>query len=119
MSSANSSAKQRRANGAVTAPPPPPPEDSKKQGLTLPQVLSIIDTRLLKLESNTPDSNKKNMAMPEEFVEEFDERFNILATEIAELKDIVMKLQSYTMDVNKTLLEEKMTTKLSFTDVKE
>jgi len=105
MSSANSSAKQRRANGAVNTPPPPP-EETRKQGLTLPQVLAIIDTRLQKLETNTSPS--KNTEIPDEIVQEFDERFNILATEIGELKDIVMKLQSYTMDVNKQLMEEKL-----------
>ena len=34
-----------------------------------------------------------------------DERFNILASELQELKDVVYKLQTYTMDVNKTMME--------------
>ena len=33
---------------------------------------------------------------------------DIIVEEIANLKDIVLKLQSYTMDVNKTLLEERI-----------
>jgi hypothetical protein len=37
-----------------------------------------------------------------------DTRFDILAREIADLKDVVLKLQAYTMDVNKTLLEERI-----------
>ena len=41
-------------------------------------------------------------------MEEMDTRFDILAREIADLKDIVLKLQAYTMDVNKTLLEERI-----------
>jgi hypothetical protein len=32
----------------------------------------------------------------------------MIAEEVANLKDIVLKLQSYTMDVNKTLLEERI-----------
>ena len=32
----------------------------------------------------------------------------MLATQINDLKEIVIKLQSYTMDVNKTLLEERI-----------
>ena len=32
----------------------------------------------------------------------------MLAQEVADLKDIVLKLQSYTMDVNKTLFEERI-----------
>ena len=38
---------------------------------------------------------------------EFDYRTNMLATEITTLKEIVMKLQSYTLEVNQTLLEER------------
>jgi hypothetical protein len=40
---------------------------------------------------------------------EFDEKFEVLANEIADLKDIVLKLQSYTMEVNKMLMEERIT----------
>ena len=32
----------------------------------------------------------------------------MLATQINDLKDMLMKLQTYTMDVNKTLLEERI-----------
>ena len=39
----------------------------------------------------------------------FDEKFEVLANEIADLKDIVLKLQSYTMEVNKMLMEERIT----------
>lgn len=39
---------------------------------------------------------------------EMQSRYEILAQEIGELKDIVLKLQVYTMDVNKTLLEERI-----------
>lgn len=40
-------------------------------------------------------------------ITEFNNRFELFAHEISDLKDIVLKLQSYTMEVNKTLLEEK------------
>lgn len=70
-------------------------------GLTLPQVISVIDKRLINLElltaTHTVDPN----------VEEFETRFEILAEEISNLKQIVLSLQSYTMDVNKMLLEER------------
>ena len=39
---------------------------------------------------------------------EFSNRFDMMAEEIGSLKDIVLKLQAYTMDVNKTLLEERI-----------
>ena len=43
-----------------------------------------------------------------QLADEFNSKFEILAGELAELKDIVLKLQTYTMDVNKTLYEERI-----------
>jgi hypothetical protein len=40
--------------------------------------------------------------------DEFDTKFAVLAQEVADLKDIVLKLQAYTMEVNKTLYEERI-----------
>jgi len=39
---------------------------------------------------------------------EFNHRYEVLAEEILNLKMIVMKLQSYTLDVNKALIEERI-----------
>jgi hypothetical protein len=44
----------------------------------------------------------------EEFLEEVNTKFELLANEIAELKDMLIKLQSYTMEVNKRLVEERI-----------
>jgi len=99
-----------------------PTTSAKASGLTLPQVISVIDTRLINLEAfmkeskNNVSSNEKQInssidfvnSVPNEFLEEIDTRFEILAKEISELKEIVLKLQTYTMDVNKTLLEERI-----------
>jgi hypothetical protein len=43
-----------------------------------------------------------------EHLSEFNERYEILANEISDLKNVVMGLQSYTMNVNKILFEEKI-----------
>ena len=40
--------------------------------------------------------------------EEFNNRYELLASEIQNIKDVVLKLQSYTMEVNKTLMEERV-----------
>jgi hypothetical protein len=40
--------------------------------------------------------------------DEFDTKFAVLAQEVADLKDVVLKLQAYTMEVNKTLYEERI-----------
>jgi len=86
-------------------------------GMTLPQVISVIDNRLVVLENFMKDSkvdqNKsgemiQQAELPSDFVEEVQDRFDILAREISDLKDVILKLQSFTMDVNKSLLEERI-----------
>jgi exoribonuclease-2 len=41
-------------------------------------------------------------------IDEYNHRFEVLADEIANMKDIVLKLQTYTMEVNKTLMDERI-----------
>jgi hypothetical protein len=41
-------------------------------------------------------------------LDEFNARHELLANEIGSLKNVVMSLQSYTMDVNKMLLQERI-----------
>lgn len=90
-------------------------------GLTLPQVIALMDRRLINLErfaketkepplttNSSSQSLPEQMAMPTDLLDEFNNRFELLATEINNMKDIVLKLQSYTMDVNKTLLQERI-----------
>jgi hypothetical protein len=126
-------------------------------GLTLPQVISVVDKRLIKLEefmkqhSDSETISMDGSKISNDFnnvVEEFNERYSILAEEIDamkdmmnssnktyenksqsisnsliqelntkytnlaqdvnSLKDMLMKLQSYTMEVNKTLMEERV-----------
>jgi hypothetical protein len=86
-------------------------------------VISVIDTRLIQLETFMKESkngvdgsssqtvsfsDENTVALQNEIMNEMNHRFEVLASEVAELKDIVLKLQSYTMDVNKTLLEERI-----------
>jgi len=122
---AESSAVNQSSISSPVARPGPSPSVSQGQGqgqgLTLPQVISVIDTRLIVLETFMKDTKEGKLQeaqvsqtplipVPEtnEIMEEMDTRFDILAREIADLKDIVLKLQAYTMDVNKTLLEERI-----------
>lgn len=119
------SAKQRRVNGPPVASPvqQPQPQPQQQQqtnkngvDMTLPMVLQLLESRIRKLEQpkeKTDDSETKVQIQEiisewKEFQSEYDSRVNILVTEINELKDIVLKLQAYTMDVNKTLLEERV-----------
>ena len=109
----------------------------QQTGFTLPQVISVIDTRLVTLErfmretknnqiiQDSPvqykiqetsqiqlSDERTETGISVEFfnqvVDEFNERFSLFAQEISDMKDIVLKLQTYTMDVNKTLLEERI-----------
>jgi hypothetical protein len=127
MSSA-SLAKKRRANISQTNNMPPPtiqPQSSTANAsrnvpLTLPQVLQMIDGRLLKLEKGLKEQQegqvenasivreKEEDVSLQEVLAEYDTRFQMLASEIQDMKEIVLKLQSYTMEVNKTLLEERV-----------
>lgn len=123
MSRAIASARQRRAGISSSDPPPIPPQQSLQSpqgGLTLPQVISVVDARLIKLEkfmkdtqsqqsqpAITPESTQNEPTLNSSLIDEFQSRFDLLAQELMDLKNIVLKLQSYTMDVNKQLLEEK------------
>lgn len=122
---ANAAARKRRAGGASFEPAPPAPAPAPQQqqnkGLTIQQVVVLVDQRLTTLETFMKETKESNMrqvpqtpvsnGLDEEIVNqltgEMNQRFELLATELGELKDIVMKLQSYTMDVNRTLLEQK------------
>ena len=130
MSQANASARSRRAFNPSTQSQPQPQLQTNSQntgvtspGLTLPQVISIIDSRLINLESFMKETKNKSVDTSVVFnqianqepsvlnnntIDEFNHRFNVLVEEIETLKDIVLKLQSYTMDVNKTLYEERI-----------
>jgi Mg2+ and Co2+ transporter CorA len=143
MSQANAAAIKRRVNAPQTQNVrpgmPPPPQSQQNQGLsqnpsqtglTLQQVISVIDKRLVVVETGLKEmkSHSSNGEKVEQMkqiiqtttnsdveeslldtvVDEFNSRFEILAMEINNLKDIVLKLQTYTMSVNKTLLEERI-----------
>jgi hypothetical protein len=113
-------------NGAPGAPP--------QNGLTLQQVINVINGRLLTLENAEKERKEREAAGPAvaspsafslnapaetplqddeveipigEILSDYNQRFEILTQELADLKNLVLKLQSYTMDVNRTLLEDR------------
>ena len=134
MSRSLSSAKQRRAGVSPQVEIPRSNPNNQNQssngqqvpqgGLTLPQVIALVDARLTKLEtfqkkteSNPLPSQQVLPTISEkddtisnlnEIIDDFQNRFIMLATEIGGLKDTIMKLQTYTMDVNKMLLDERV-----------
>jgi len=136
MNNANAAAKARRAGIKPTTPVPtaaaPAPQGSS--GLTLPQVISVIDRRLVTLETFMKETKEGSASIlmqqgeegeegegqvegeegagvivPAEFnafVDEINNRFQMLASEIETMKNALLKLQTFTMDVNKSLLEK-------------
>ena len=124
MSNSIAAAKRRRA-GVVETTPPPPPSPSSNSGsqdprqipsrLTLPQVISMLDARIAKLETSpqvtdqpTAIDTPEGSVSVSDYVVEMDHKFGVLVEEITNLKDIVLKLQAYTMDVNKMLVDERI-----------
>lgn len=137
MSTALASARRRRAGPEAVAPAPgvrqtnPHPsfpgaqgaqgaqgtqQQNMSQGLTLPQVIALVDKRLTILEQSQQQPQSQNQSQDESVfesdirsvIEEYNARFDIIADELALLKDTVLKLQTYTMEVNKSLMQDRI-----------
>uniref|UniRef100_A0A6C0JZP9 Uncharacterized protein n=1 Tax=viral metagenome TaxID=1070528 RepID=A0A6C0JZP9_9ZZZZ len=129
MSASLAAARKRRGVTIQETPTVMQSQQSPAQpvGLTLPQVIALVDKRLITLETFMKEQ-KENPIPPqvqqssgvqslnndilkteiENMADEFNNRYELLASEIQSIKDIVIKLQSYTMEVNKTLMEERV-----------
>ena len=121
MSQANAAARKRRAGGAsISGMPEPVAQQAPPQGagLTLPQVIALVDKRLVNLETFMRETKTQAPAqvqapalapaIDDEMLDEINTKFDLLAGEVAELKDMLVKLQSYTMEVNKKLFDERI-----------
>ena len=140
MSAALSSARRRRAGPEAVAPPPGVRQTSPQPsfpgapaaaaagnpanmgvGLTLPQVIAVVDKRLMTLEAfmqnqlSTETLREASESVDgdapyqmKDILDEYASRFDIIADELASMKDTIMKLQTYTMEVNKTLMEDRI-----------
>lgn len=120
MSAANAAAIRRRVNSQnntnvsnetttnLTKQAIGSPTTNIQKGLTLPQVISNLDTRVKMLESNVPSMNGIDSVFSPTVLDEFNSRFEILANELADLKDTIMKLQTFTMEVNKSMHDERI-----------
>jgi len=135
MSNSLASAKRRRAGiqsptpqtptpqtpSAATPPAATPPAAIGR--MNLPQLLNNFESRLKAVESGKPDTTnetpmsftvtdpetgtEKKMSLSD-YMTDMDNKFFMLAEEVTTMKDIVIKLQSFTMEVNKTLMEERV-----------
>ena len=119
MSTSLASAKKRRANISDPSPslkstPSTATSPSATNGLTLPQVIQLVDTRLIHLEKYVAEQKSESLKtqdqpqqqqIPTEWMDEFNRRTEMLAIEIDELKNVILKLQAFTMEVNKSLYD--------------
>jgi len=122
MSSSNAAAIRRRVGTPTVATPNQPASNSTAKPqttpqttpnqMTLQQVITTIDKRLTQLETIATTTNNNNNINESSdlpvIVDEFNSRFELIVNEINSLKDVVMKLQSYTMEINKMLVEERI-----------
>jgi hypothetical protein len=116
-------AKKRRAGiQPPIQPSMPPPQQTRTNsfspapaasagGLTLPQVISLVDQRLTTLEtfvkqipSSQETASEGNDSSTAEYIVEMDRKFDMLVEEITNIKEVLLKLQTYTLEVNHSLL---------------
>jgi len=96
----------------------PPPQQQQQQqqqniprgaNLTAQQTFDIVFSRILNLEKavseKSPDKELDNI---QPILDEFNSRTEILAGEIADIKDMLLKLQTYTLEVNQKLFLQQM-----------
>ena len=104
----------------------------QNNGLTLPQVIQTVDRRLIQLEkfmnetknvkeeiATTVDGENEPPLLLKDVIDEFDKRYEMLAEEIMNLKNVVINLQSFTMEVNKTMIEERRQLLSQFSNLEE
>lgn len=133
MSASNAAAVRRRVGsqnnppipgGASTTPSTSTQNNAsvstKQTGMTLQEVISHFNKKIQSLEETvskisptTSDSSTSGTPTPNSdelnvIFREFNDRFELFAQEIALMKDQLLKLQTYTMDVNKVLYEERV-----------
>ena len=133
---------QTRPNPNINSNPQSVTHESISQRpMSLQQVISVFDKRLLHIEShmlnNTPlTSNHQSVSTSDVTKDmetlktsirenldgqfsEFDHRYQVLATELSNIKQVVLKLQTYTLEINKSLMDERTTILSQLSEIQE
>ncbi len=114
MSASNAAAIRRRAanaNQEDNTPKPIVDTPANRQTVkpkTVAEMVVQMSVRLNELENKMDVSGNNVSQELLGLIQEYNMRFDIIAEEISILKDTVIKLQTYTMDVNKLLLNERI-----------
>lgn len=116
MSSALAAAKKRRAFGEttntikpVTPPPTPTPttSDNTNKPMTINQAFRAMNERINVLDKKVSDE-QSSPAITDSIINEYEQRFEMILNEIVNIKDTLMKLQTFSMEVNKSLHDERI-----------
>ena len=83
---------------------------STSSNLSISDAFKLVNERLVNLEKGIGSQIEPQYSstLSEDIIGEYEERFKVIAQEIGELKDVVYKLQTFTMDVNKALYDERV-----------
>ena len=121
MSASNAAAIRRRVHNNPSSAPSTPPSQTKQtgnsngipqnqRGLTIQQVISDFDGRIKNLEESakTVVQIPAESSINPELIDEYNSRFEIIANELADLKNFILKLQTFTMEVNKSLHDDRI-----------
>ena len=71
-------------------------------------IFQAINTRIAKLENKINNNSNNNNPTVIIDNDEINTRFDIIVSEIAEIKDTIIKLQTFTMEVNKALYDDRI-----------
>lgn len=111
MSASNAAAIRRRAANQEQDQPKPVQETTQtttQRPKTVTELVVQLNARVNELEQKVDISGNNIPENLQNIIQEYNMRFDIIAEEISVLKDTVLKLQTYTMDVNKMLLNERI-----------
>jgi polyhydroxyalkanoate synthesis regulator phasin len=111
MSASNAAAIRRRAANqeqVQSTPVQQTQQSTAPRPKTVTELVVQLNTRVNELEQKVDISGNNIPDNLQNIIQEYNMRFDIIAEEISVLKDTVIKLQTYTMDVNKMLLNERI-----------
>ena len=129
MSNSIAAAKRRRAGNMNTDNNVVPPGSNtcspstntsvfqqQSSRMSIPNYLSLMEKKILEIEQKIPNNDQVNIQIEvdgedgkkvismTEYMEDMDKKFNLLVEEMSNLKETIMDLQRFTMNVNSKLV---------------
>ena len=129
MSNSIAAAKRRRAGNMNTDNNVVPPGSNtcspntnttifqqQSSRMSIPNYLSLMEKKILELEQKMPNNDQVNIQIEvdgedgkkvismTEYMEDMDKKFNLLVEEMSNMKETIMDLQRFTMNVNSKLV---------------